>query len=51
MKSKNSKQKIFFIVGPTGSGKTAISIELAKKEKNDDYVRSNEKSIAEWSKK
>ncbi len=27
------------------------SIELAKKEKNDDYVRSNEKSIAEWSKK
>jgi tRNA A37 N6-isopentenylltransferase MiaA len=27
----NMKQKIIAIVGPTGSGKTSLSIELAKK--------------------
>ena len=44
------------IQAETGDYKGAIatakkSIELAKKEKNDDYVRNNEKSIEEWSKK
>jgi tRNA dimethylallyltransferase len=27
----NSKQKIYFVIGPTSSGKTALSIDLAKK--------------------
>lgn len=34
MKAESEKRKIIFIVGPTASGKTALSIELAKKMRN-----------------
>ncbi len=40
-----SKKKIFFIVGPTSSGKTALSIELAKKIGNTEIISADSRQI------
>lgn len=41
----SAKKKIFFIVGPTGSGKTSLSIELAKKIKNAEIISADSRQI------
>ena len=42
---KENSQKIYFIVGPTASGKTALSIELAKKLGNCEIISCDSRQI------
>jgi tRNA dimethylallyltransferase len=39
------KKKIFFIIGPTASGKTSLSIELAKKLGNSEIISADSRQI------
>lgn len=41
----SSKKKIFFVIGPTSSGKTALSIELAKKIAKSEIVSADSRQI------
>jgi tRNA dimethylallyltransferase len=41
----SSKKKIFFVIGPTSSGKTALSIELAKKITKSEIVSADSRQI------
>ena len=41
----SSKRKIYFIIGPTASGKTALSIELAKNLTNAEIVSADSRQI------
>lgn len=40
-----SKRKIYFIIGPTSSGKTSLSIELAKKLKNAEIISADSRQV------
>lgn len=40
-----SKRKIYFVIGPTSSGKTALSIELAKKIGNVEIISADSRQI------
>lgn len=40
-----NKKKIYFIIGPTASGKTALSIELAKKLQNSEIISADSRQI------
>jgi tRNA dimethylallyltransferase len=43
--TSSAKKKVYFIIGPTGSGKTTLSIELAKKIKNSEIISADSRQI------